>query len=175
MVTLKAPDSVPVFNHPPVPAETTPMPQRLLCRLLPALLLLAGCNEGPTTGRPLGDAPDGPVEILVVDQDGKIQHKPGTFLAAVKRSDSRMVLVDCWAEWCGPCKRLGPILEEVKKSWGDQLEIVKVDVDQNLEIAQHLGAQSIPDVRIYRSGVQIGEFVGLMPQAEIEGYLKSLK
>ncbi|MEY3172465.1 MAG: hypothetical protein RLZZ436_378 [Planctomycetota bacterium] len=151
------------------------MLQRLVCRLLPALLLLAGCQEGPTTGRPLGDAPDGAVEILVVDKDGNIQHVEGKFLEAVKRTDSRLVLVDCWAEWCGPCKRLGPILEEIKKSWGDKLEIVKVDVDQNPEIAQHLGAESIPDVRIYRSGTQIGEFVGLMPQAEIEGYLKSLE
>jgi thioredoxin len=115
------------------------------------------------------------VEILSVDKDGKIQHVEGKFLEAVNRTDSRLVLVDCWAEWCGPCRKLGPILEEVKKSWGDKLEVVKVDIDQNPEIAQHLRAESIPDVRIFRSGTQIGEFVGLMPRAEIEGYLKSLE
>lgn len=157
------------------PTEAIIMPQRLLCLLLATLLCSVGCQEGPTSGRPLGDAPDGVVEILSVDKDGKIQHVEGKFLEAVNRTDSRLVLVDCWAEWCGPCRKLGPILEEVKKSWGDKLEVVKVDIDQNPEIAQHLRAESIPDVRIFRSGTQIGEFVGLMPRAEIEGYLKSLE
>ena len=152
-----------------------PMSQQLLRCLLPALLLFAGCQEGPSSGRPLGDAPDGTVEILKIGSDGKIEHVPGKFLEAVKRTDSRMVVVDCWAEWCGPCKQLGPILEEIKLAWGDQLEVVKVDVDQNQEIAAHFGADAIPDVRIFRSGTQIGEFVGLMPRAEIEAYLKSLK
>lgn len=155
--------------------EARPWPLRLFCRVFPALLLLAGCQEGPTTGRPIGNAPDGVVDVLVLDKDGGIQHVEGKFLEAIKRTDSRLVLVDCWAEWCGPCRSLSPILEEIKKSWGDQLEVVKVNVDDNPEIAQHLGANAIPDVRIYRSGTQIGEFVGLMPQAEIESYLKSLK
>jgi thioredoxin 1 len=161
------------LRHPQ--SELNAMSRRLLCCLLPALLLAAGCNEGPTTGRPLGNSPDGVVEVLTISSDGKIEHVEGKFLEAIKRPDSKMVLVDCWAEWCGPCKKLGPVLEEIKLSWGDQLEVVKVDVDQNPDIASHLGANAIPDVRIYRSGVQIGEFVGLMPKAEIEAYLKSLK
>jgi thioredoxin 1 len=138
-------------------------------------ILLAGCGEGPKNGIPIAGTPDGVVEYLAVTDAGEIEHKEGNFLELVNRKDQKLVLVDFWATWCGPCVRLAPQLEQIRKDWGDKLEVVKVDVDQVPQIAQHLGINSIPDVRIFRNGTQVGSFVGLMPRAEIEALLKSLR
>ena len=85
------------------------------------------------------------------------------------------VLVDFWAPWCGPCRQLSPSLEAAKKKWGDKLDVVKVNVDDNQAIAQHLGVTAIPDVRIFSNGTQVGDFVGVRPQDEIDGLLRSLQ
>ena len=149
-----------------------------LLRFLAAMLMvtvLTGCPAGPTSGMSLEKAPDGDIEILAIDKDGGIEHQAGRFLQAVKRADSKLVIVDCWASWCGPCRALAPILEDIKRERGDEIEVVKVDVDANPEIARFLNASSIPDVRIYREGVQVYDFVGLMPTAEIDSILKSLQ
>ncbi|MEY4185633.1 MAG: thioredoxin [Planctomycetota bacterium] len=140
-----------------------------------ALFALTGCSAGPTSGMSLETAPDGDIEILTIDKNGDIAHQPGRFLQAVRRSDSKFVIVDCWASWCGPCRALAPILEDIKRERGDEIEVVKVDVDANPEIARFLNASAIPDVRIYREGVQVYDFVGLMPKGEIDSILKSLK
>ncbi len=142
--------------------------------MLSLAFCLPGCDEGPSAGKAVKGTPDGPVERLIV-KDGAIVHEAGQFLELVDRSDQTLVLVDFWASWCGPCKALAPSLEAIKKKWGDNLEVVKVDVDQNNAISQHLQINSIPDVRIYRNGVQVGGFVGLAPRQEIESILKSLK
>lgn len=147
---------------------------RILATVL-ALIALTGCPAGPTSGMTLEKSPDGDIEILAIDKDGDIAHQPGRFLQAVRRSDSKLVIVDCWASWCGPCRALAPILEDIKRERGDDIEVVKVDVDANPEIARFLNASAIPDVRIYREGVQVYDFVGLMPKGEIDSILKSLK
>lgn len=137
-------------------------------------LLIPGCLDGPSTGKAVTGTPDGTVDRLIIEDD-EIVHESGKFLELVDRKDQTLVLVDFWADWCGPCKALSPSLERIKKNWGDQLEVVKVDIDQNDPIVNHLGISSIPDVRIYRNGVQVGGFVGLAPREEIESILKSLK
>ena len=68
-----------------------------------------------------------------------------------------------------------PSLDRIKKSWGDKLEIIKVDGDSNPEIAEYMGVTGYPDVRIFRNGKQVGDFVGAVPQADIESLLKSLQ
>jgi len=140
--------------------------------VIACITVLSGCGEGPANGRSVEKSPDGVVEILTVAKDGSIEHTEGKFLEQVRRTDSKLVLVDSWASWCGPCRQLAPILEDLKKDWGDKIEVVKLDVDQNPGISRHLGINSIPDVRIFRSGTQIDGFVGLAPKAEIESILK---
>jgi thioredoxin 1 len=137
--------------------------------------LCLGCNEGPRNGKPVAGAPDADVELLTVNADGNVEHSKGKFLELVQRTDQKLILVDFWASWCGPCRKLAPTLEKIKSKWGDDIEVVKVDVDECSEISQYLDVTSIPDVRIYRGGTQVGDFVGTMPFAEIDALLKSLK
>jgi thioredoxin 1 len=148
--------------------------ERNRCALL-VLALCLGCNQGPQNGKPIVGAPDGNVELLTLTSDGNIEHSEGKFLELVQRSDQKLILVDFWATWCGPCVALAPSLEKIKSKWGDKVEVVKVDVDECPEISGYLDVSSIPDVRIYRGGTQVGSFVGTMPFAEIDSLLKSLQ
>lgn len=139
------------------------------------MALCFGCNQGPRNGKPIAGSPDGSAELLTLASDGTIEHSEGKFLELVQRTDQKLILVDFWASRCGPCVQLGPTLEKIKAKWGDSLEVVKVNVDQCPEISEYLEVNAIPDVRIYRGGTQVGDFVGTMPFAEIDSLLKSLK
>ena len=121
------------------------------------------------------DPPSTPILGLPVLTGPRTAVKPNLVVVVVVVAGAAVVLVDCWASWCGPCKALAPILEDIKRERGDDIEVVKVDVDANPEIARFLNAEAIPDVRIYQGGVQVYDFVGLMPKAEIDSILKSLK
>lgn len=148
---------------------------RLHTGVLLALCAVPGCNNLPTTGMSIAGTPDGVAEIMVVTASGETALEDISFLEAVDRKDQKLVLIDFWAPWCGPCLQLSPLLEATKKKWGDKLEVVKVNVDDNQAISRHLGVNGIPDVRIFSNGTQVGEFVGVIPRDEIEGLLRSLQ
>ncbi len=148
---------------------------RMFPPLLLTLLLLAGCGTGPRAGVPIAGCPDGAAELVSLSEAGEIEHIPGKFLELVDRQDQKLVIVDFWAPWCGPCRRLSPSLDKIKKTWGDKVEIVKVDVDKAPQISSYMGASGIPDVRIFRKGTQVADFVGVRPYADIESLLKSLE
>ena len=76
-------------------------------------------------------------------------------------------LVDFWAEWCGPCKQVGPILEEISSEMSDQVGIYKVNVDENTDLAQEHGVQSIPTLLIYKNGSLSETIVGLKSKDEL--------
>lgn len=139
------------------------------------LSCLSGCNDLPTTGKPIAGAPDGTAEVVGFSAAGQIEHEEIGFLEAVNRKDQKLVLVDFWAPWCGPCLQLTPAIEATKKKWGDKLQVIKVNVDDNNAIAAHLNINSIPDVRIFRNGTQVGDFGGVLPQDEIDALLRSLE
>ncbi len=147
----------------------------LLASFAAILFALPGCNHLPTTGTSITGTPDGAAEVMMVSASGQIQLKEIGFLEAVDRTDQKLVLVDFWAPWCGPCRKLTPAIEATKTTWGDKLEVVKVNVDDNSAIAQHLGVNAIPDVRIFRNGTQVGDFGGVMPKDEIDALLRSLQ
>ena len=140
-----------------------------------AILAVSGCNDLPSTGKPIAGATDGVAEVMVLSRNGDVELEEAKFLDLVARTDQKLVLVDFWAPWCGPCRQMAPSLVALKKKWGDKLDVVKVDVDQNSAISDHLGISSIPDVRIFRNGVQVGDFVGAMPKDEIDALLRSLQ
>ena len=147
----------------------------LLAGFATVSVALPGCNHLPTTGTSITGTPDGTAEVMMASAGGEIQLEQIGFLAAVNRTDQKLVLVDFWAPWCGPCRQLTPAIEAVKTKWGDKLEVLKVNVDDNSAIAEHLGVNAIPDVRIFRNGTQVGDFVGVMPKDEIDALLQSLQ
>jgi len=77
------------------------------------------------------------------------------------------VLVDFWATWCGPCRMVAPVVEEVAKENAGRLKVVKVDVDANQQLAGSFHIQSIPTLLVFKGGAVVGQFVGAAPKAEI--------
>ncbi len=74
------------------------------------------------------------------------------------------VLVDFWAPWCGPCKAIGPVLGEIAEARGDSLKIVKVNIDENQQMAQKLGVMSIPTMILFKGGEPVHQVVGALPK-----------
>ncbi len=77
------------------------------------------------------------------------------------------VLVDFHAEWCGPCKTMAPILEEIKEELGDSIRIVKVNVDKNTQAAVHYGVRGVPTMILFKNGQILWREAGVMPKQEI--------
>jgi len=85
-----------------------------------------------------------------------------------------LVLIDFWAEWCGPCKQVAPILDEINKEIGDKIKIVKINIDQNPNIPNKYGIQSIPTLIILKKGKIIATKVGSCPKSEIVSWIKTV-
>ena len=92
----------------------------------------------------------------------------------VERSKTVPVVVDFWAEWCGPCRTLGPALEEAVKGRHGEIELAKLDTDQNPRIAQEFQISSIPAVKAFKDGEVVAEFIGAIPPARIEAFLNEV-
>ncbi|HEY9898956.1 MAG TPA: thioredoxin [Pantanalinema sp.] len=78
------------------------------------------------------------------------------------------VLVDFWATWCGPCRMIAPVLEEMASEHQDKLKIVKIDIDANGQTAQQYGVMSIPTMILFKNGEAAERVVGFMPKAQLE-------
>ncbi|SRR5690554_3782588 len=82
-----------------------------------------------------------------------------------------LVLVDFWATWCGPCKMIAPVLEELDTDMGDKVKIVKVDVDENQETAQKFGVMSIPTLILFKDGEKVDQTMGYQPKEALESFI----
>jgi len=86
---------------------------------------------------------------------------------------SQPVVVDFWAEWCGPCRMIAPALEEIAASVGDKVKIVKLNVDENPQTAAKYGVMSIPTLMMFKNGELASRQVGAAPKAKLEQWINS--
>ena len=92
----------------------------------------------------------------------------------IERSKTVPVVVDLWAEWCGPCKTLGPILDKVIGASGGKVQLAKVDVDKNPQVSQAFQVQSIPAVYALKDGKVVDGFVGAQPEHVVQAFVDAL-
>ena len=95
-----------------------------------------------------------------------------TFETDVLKSD-RPVLVDYWAEWCGPCKMIAPILDDVSRDYGDRLQVAKMNVDENQQVPAQFGIRGIPTLMLFKSGELVATQVGALPKAQLTAFIDS--
>ncbi|AMM21244.1 co-chaperone YbbN [Frondihabitans sp. PAMC 28766] len=123
-------------------------------------------------GGAAGPAPDGGAAVgvpsLVVDVTD------ATFSAILELSNTVPVVVDVWAEWCGPCKQLSPILEKIVTEYAGRMVLAKVDADTNPQLTQAFQAQSIPTVAAVIGGRPVSLFVGALPEAQVRDVLEQV-
>lgn len=92
----------------------------------------------------------------------------------IERSKTVPVVVDFWASWCGPCHALAPVLEQAVEERKGQVELVKVDVDQNQALSARYDVRGIPAVKAFKNGRLVGEFVGAQPRPAVSAFLDTL-
>jgi thioredoxin 2 len=112
-----------------------------------------------------------PVCGLALDRSGAPQEVDGPALVKAITESPVPVLVDFWAEWCGPCKKAAPIVDQVARAMKGNLVVLKLDTDANQQIAGRIGIQSIPTFILFAGGGELARKSGLMPPGEMKRWL----
>jgi thioredoxin 1 len=100
-----------------------------------------------------------------------IKHVSDASFEADVLNSAKPVLVDYWAEWCGPCKAIAPILDEAAKEYGDRLQIAKMNVDDNREVPAKFGIRGIPTLMLFKGGSLAATKVGALTKAQLTSFL----
>ena len=104
--------------------------------------------------------------------DNVKEYSTNDFKSEVVESDTP-VLVDFWAEWCGPCKQLAPLVEDASEEFKDKIKVCKMDVDANRETAAEYGIRSIPTLMIFENGELVGTEIGALSKLQLEEFIRS--
>tara|TARA_Y100001970_G_C13873140_1_gene670033 strand:- start:26 stop:346 length:321 start_codon:yes stop_codon:yes gene_type:complete len=88
------------------------------------------------------------------------------------KDSSTLVLVDFWAEWCGPCKQIGPILEDIAKEKESIIKVIKINIDENPQTPQKYGVRGIPTLMLFKEGNLLDTKVGSLPKSALEAWLQ---
>src|ERR1700712_4657564 len=145
------------------------LPRRMTPRREPALTLCTGVHTfAPSKGRP---APN-PISHATRCAMGVSKVSDSDFEAQVLNS-AEPVVVDFWAEWCGPCKMIAPALEEIAGSMNGKVKIVKLNVDENPATAAKYGIMSIPTLMLFKNGELASRQVGAAPKQKLEAWINS--
>ena len=104
-----------------------------------------------------------------------VQHVKGKELQELIEKEQKTVYCDFWASWCGPCRMLAPVFEELSKKYGDSAVFVKMDIDEeeNESVAIKYGISSIPNVLAFKGGVPVDNHLGFAPAPVIEAFVKN--
>jgi thioredoxin 1 len=89
-----------------------------------------------------------------------------SFEADVLKNE-KPVIVDYWAEWCGPCRMVAPVLEEIAKEYGDKIDVVKLNIDENPSVSQRYGIMAIPTMNVFSAGQVVKQIVGAKPKSAL--------
>lgn len=120
---------------------------------------ICGRCRAPLAG---GNMPGQPVEITDRTFQEEVLSFPGP------------VLVDCWAPWCGPCRMVAPIMDQLASEYAGRVKIAKLNTDDNPATASQYGIQSIPTLLLFKNGRQVNRLVGALPKGDIEKHLRPL-
>jgi thioredoxin 1 len=104
--------------------------------------------------------------------DNIVHTSDGSFEADVINSE-KPVLLDFWAEWCGPCKMIAPLLDEAANEYAEKLSVVKLNIDENPNMAQKFGIRSIPTLMIFKDGAPQAQKLGAMSKSQLIEFLDS--
>src|SRR5215213_6575691 len=115
---------------------------------------------------------DGGATAAVADSVIKVTTTQTFVKDVIEESKRQPVLVDFWAEWCGPCKQLGPILEKVVRAAKGKIKLVKMDIDKHPQIPGQLGVQSIPAVFAFVNGQPVDGFLGALPEGQVTAFIE---
>jgi thioredoxin 1 len=87
-------------------------------------------------------------------------------------SSDKLTIVDFWAEWCGPCRMVGPAVEQLSQTMGDKIKVAKLNVDENQEIAMRYGVQSIPSLILFKAGKEVARTIGAAPKERYQKFIE---
>ena len=127
-------------------------------------MIIGGQNAGPGNGA----KPQGGADLIKESSDQAFMRD------VIEASRQQPVIVDFWAPWCGPCKQLGPALEKVVRAANGKVRMVKINIDENPQIAGQLRIQSIPAVYAFVNGQPVDGFMGALPESQIKQFVSRL-